>query len=110
MSETITDLTRGTYAYDSDDGNTYLISMRNVYATASGLSLSSSGTPLPKNSKPRHVWISADNGSGHILRRKFPASKAKMATYEGTGGTATVSGIDGLTWNVHGFTGEKRKK
>lgn len=111
MAESITDLTRGNYQYDSDDGTTYTITMRNVYATASGLTAGSGGARFPRNGSPRHIWIAADNGSGHILRRKVPVSKSAMSTYEGSTGPGTVlNGIDGLNWTLHGFTGEKQKK
>lgn len=107
-TETITDLSHGTYVYDSDRQGDSLITMRVVYATASGLTAADAtaqNTLKPFRGKPRHFWIFADRGDGKILRRKLPCSKT--VALNGT----TLGSIDGVsTWALGGFVGEKVRK
>lgn len=114
-NEQLNGLQRSKYLYVADDGKTYTISMRDVYAAASRLTkYTNQANQGPFPGKPRHAWIVAkDNTSPGAagkapLRRKVPFGQAALATAgQGLSPGATVTGIDNLSWLVEGHVGEK---
>lgn len=113
-TEAIGSLQRAKYLYVADDGKTYTISMRTVYAAASKLTAyGNQATQGPFPGHPRHAWIVSTNNTtpganGRQLRRKVPFAAAAIATAgQGLAPGATVTGIDGLTWLAEGHVGEK---
>jgi hypothetical protein len=105
----ITDFSHGTYAYTNDSGVANNVSMRNVYATVSGLTAGGGGTPniLSKHARRRYIHSPTGGVSGATsqpLERHFPIATSKIAT------PGTIGTLDGVTdWVVKGYRGEQQR-
>jgi hypothetical protein len=106
MSMTISDFTHGHYAYTNDAGVLNQVSMRNVYAVPSGLSLATgagAGAPTFSAKMARRRYISAlgQGAGGTTVNRHYPIAATQVAspTPPGT--------IDGCTFVLKGYRGER---
>jgi hypothetical protein len=103
----ITDFSHGIYAYTNDAAVANQVSMRNVYATPSGLSLATSAVPqiLSKHARRRYIHSvtgGVTSGTSHPLERHYPIAIAQVATPTAPGT------IDGVTdWVLKGYRGEQ---
>lgn len=103
----ITDFSHGMYAYTSDSSTASQVSMRNVYATPSGLSAATGAPPVVKSTHARRRYIHSATGgvsgaTSKPLERHYPISIAEV-------GSPTAPGtIDGVTdWSLKGYRGEQ---
>jgi hypothetical protein len=103
MAYGITDFSHGSYVYVSDNTNTYNVSMRNVYVTASGLTLATAFNPpfAAKHARRRYVHSINGGGGGAPVERHYPISTAQIVT-------ATIPTVDGITnFTIKGYRGEQ---
>lgn len=108
MAYAVTDFSRFTAAYTTDEGVNSAIILRTVYSNIAALGLGTApaaGTQLFRG-KPRHVYISNTN-AGKVIRRKVPYNSGTLSAAETALGTATIDGLAG--WTVHGHTGERTR-
>lgn len=96
--------------YLSDDGNHYAVVCRKGYVASGAF-----GAPvcaenafprLPVHRKPRYVHLeAAPDVNGKVLKRKVVCN-ASILTAFAASGTPINPTIDGIAWEVTGFTGE----
>ncbi len=92
--------------YDSDDGETYFLPLREVYTVASGLPVASgSHQDWQQGWKARGFYIGAV--VNNKLKRRFVACSQSKADTLVTG--AVFGNIDGVNWTVLSYRGEKRR-
>jgi hypothetical protein len=109
MAYAITDFTHGKYAYSNDAQVANIVSMRNVYATPSGMTLATGGAAgapviLAKHARRRYIFSQGGGANGLNLERHFPIAITQVAapTAPGT--------IDGVTnWVLKGYRGEQQR-
>lgn len=92
----------GLYLYESDDTNTYRVTMLDYMALAGGFTATGSGEGANyiRGHQMRHIYGKASDGQ----RKKIPIASASDAHFV-TGGSITV---DGKAFVIQGKIGEKR--
>lgn len=112
MAYAIVDQTRVNVKYDSDNNKQYTYKLLRKMQPASGLPLGQ-GTdgPWAFSGHPRffhllYIFTPPGSQEQHHLTRKLYCNKTVAAQLQ-IGGQ--VPNIDGVTWTVEGFSGEKRR-
>lgn len=100
--------------YTTDAATVFNISVREGYAGAavSGIT-ANGGTPsIPVRFRARCLHLKSTTApNGAILQRKVPCNLTQIVLFfgalqAGTGGNIQITGLDGLNWEVTGYTGE----
>lgn len=110
-------MARKEYIYMADDGVHYRRKFEAAIITASGGAMGVPGPGdnnlkrLPKNIKPRFIYIETTNGTDangdpHVYRRKLPLNFGDVGTPLGVEGHA-INGFEGCNWVTRGYVGER---
>jgi hypothetical protein len=104
----ITDFSHGIYQYLNDANVECALSMRNVYATPSGLALATTALPafLSKHARRRYIYspTGGNTAPGHSVKRHYPIAISLVATPTAPG---TIDGITDFV--LKGYRGEQER-
>jgi hypothetical protein len=106
MAYSITDFTHNFYAYTDDGGDLNSVSMRNVYASCSGLSVDTDGDPYfaAKHARRRYIHSPAGGAGGKPVTRHYPIAIEQVASPTAPG---TIDGI--ADFALKGYRGEQQR-